>query len=174
MGSKVVSRHLLLLFPGWLWSQIIHLYLGDYNNEWNYFVKFLNPNTWRSQFLHVPHTVYSLQEAPCHQEFLRLPFCISRPWKGGWKKKRNQELSSKSWYAEGSCAGVVRVSKRMPSLAALWAKFCSSHMSVASTDINGSCVCARTEDRSWLCINSSAIVKTSSCVSGTTEVVFCS
>lgn len=49
-----------------------------------------------------------------------------------------------------------------------------SHMSGVSIEINGSCVCMVTEDRSWLCINSSAMVKISSCVSGTTEVVFCS
>lgn len=71
---------------------------------------------------------------------------------------------TKSFTSKWGCSSEIVIVKGMPSLQAQQANSAPRHMPGASIVINGSCVCVRADDRSCLCINSSAIVQASSCV----------
>lgn len=162
----------LLIFPGWLWSQTVGLYLGDYMKVFCQIVEFGNLEdlsfskslTW---FILCKEPIAANGSPSFHFVFQSQDN----------EEKRQKEIKNSSLKAHMLRNPVLKLSG--------WAKECQalqlsgpssvlSHMPGASIDINESCVCMWTEDRSWLCINSSAMVKLSSCVSGTTEVVFCS
>lgn len=137
LDSNVVSRHLLSFLPGWLGSQTVSLYPGDYRTSMKRFCQVFESKTWKVSVSPSP----SYSEGPLRRVVSPASILYFKAKIMRKKEKRNRELFSESSTARRSSSEVVIVSKRMPSLAAPWAKFCSSHMSRASTDINGSCVC---------------------------------